>query len=284
MALNGPILLITDLSARCDRAMDRAIGLAKDNNVALVVLHVMDTPWLTRLAKPDWQRQQQDHMEQARARLQHDLADQAVDVELQIEKGNPVEVIEQVATAKQCSLIVCGTARDETLGRVVLGNTVERLARRVNTPLLIVRHRPHDPYTNVIVATDFSNGSAQALTTAKQLFGDAAVTLYHAFNEVAGIYELDQPTVDEQVKALEQQAQNFVQTTLNTQPADLSVVIEHGLVTQTLPARVAATSIKVVALGTHGATGIVRMAMGSVAETLLEKLNCDVLIVPQAAA
>jgi nucleotide-binding universal stress UspA family protein len=284
MALNGPILLITDLSARCDRAMDRAIALAKDNGVSLVVLHVMDAPWLTRLAKPDWQRQQQDHMEQAQVRLQHDLAGQAVNVELQIEKGNPVEVIEQVATAKQCSLIVSGTARDETLGRVVLGNTVARLARRVNIPLLIVRHRPHVPYTDVMVATDFSKGSSQALTTAKQLFGDASITLYHAFNELAGIYELDQPTVDEQIKTLEQQAQHFVQTTLDAQPADLSVVIEHGLVTETLPARVAAQSVKVVALGTHGATGIVRMTMGSVAETLLEKLDCDVLIVPQAAA
>ena len=39
----GPILLATDLSARGDRALDRALQLAKERGTQLIVLHVMES-------------------------------------------------------------------------------------------------------------------------------------------------------------------------------------------------------------------------------------------------
>ena len=279
--LTAPILLITDLSARCDRAMDRALSLAQSNGVKLIVLHVIDTPWIRRLTQPDWQAHQERHLQQAQARLRRDLPETTVDIDIMVEQGDIVEVIEQVAIDQQCSLIVSGTARDETLGRIVLGNTVQRLARRVAIPLLIVRHRAHQTYNNVVVASDFSAGSGQALLMAGRLFADAAITIYHGFDEVAGIYALDEPTLREQTLARQKQAHAFVQSALNRTPADLSIVIEHGAVTECLPALVESQAINIVAVGTHGVSGMARMAMGSVAETLLDRLNCDVLVVPQ---
>jgi len=282
--LNGPVLLMTDLSARCDRALDRASSLAKSSGVKLIVLHVMDAHWLTRLARADWQAQQAHHVQQARARLRDDLIDDSLDIEILVETGNTLEVIEQVAVNHHCSLIVSGTARDETLGRMVLGNTVQRLARRINVPLLVVRQRAHHSYDRVVVASDFSKGAARALTSAHEIFSQAAITVYHAFDEVAGIYELDQPSVQEEIKARHQLADAFVQESLSSAPASLSVLVEQGQVTDRLPAMVEQESIRLVAVGTQGASGVMRMAMGSVAEALLERLPCDVLLVPQAAA
>lgn len=281
---NGPILLITDLSARCDRALDRACILAKTHQAKLIVLHVMEAHWLVRLAQADWQAQQQQHLEQARARLRDDLTDHSMDVEVLVETGNNIEVIQQVATDRHCRLIVAGTARDETLGRMVLGNTVQRLARKVAVPLLIVRQRAHHAYDRLVVASDFSEGSAHALRAAHELFDDAAITLYHAFDEVAGIYQLDQPGQQEEAAARRQLADAFVHNTMSDIPSNLSVVIEHGLVVDRLPAMIEQHNIRLVAVGTQGATGLMRMAIGSVAESLLDRLSCDVLLVPQAAA
>ena len=42
MAFHDRILLATDLSARSDRAMDRAMMLAKREGAELVVLHVLE--------------------------------------------------------------------------------------------------------------------------------------------------------------------------------------------------------------------------------------------------
>ena len=42
MSLRDRILLATDLSARSDRAMDRALMLARREGAELVVLHVLE--------------------------------------------------------------------------------------------------------------------------------------------------------------------------------------------------------------------------------------------------
>ena len=53
----GPILLATDLSARGDRALDRALQLAKELDTKLVVLHVMENHGVSaRLTTPVWRR------------------------------------------------------------------------------------------------------------------------------------------------------------------------------------------------------------------------------------
>jgi len=264
--------------------MDRAAAMAQAHGVPLIALHVMDTPWLTKLAQPAWRSMQQSHIAQAQARLSSDLSHlHQIQTTMLVETGNPVEVINRVANEHQCCLIVSGTARDETLGRIVLGNTVERLARRTTTPLLVVRARPFTPYAKVVVATDFSEGSRQALVTALALCRGADLTLYHAFAAVAGIYQLDNPTVAEETQALHKKANKFVAATPGFTQKQLPTVIEHGLAEQALPAFAAAQSVDLVVMGTLGATGIVHTAMGSVAEKLLTALRCDVMIVPQTA-
>ena len=280
---NGPILLITDLSARCDRAMDRAVKLAQSHAVGLIALHVMDTPWLSKLAQPTWRNTQQNHLESAQKGLASDLAHVDIDVTVIVETGNPVDVIERVALDNGCCLIVSGTARDETLGRIVLGNTVERLARRGAIALLVVRNRPFDDYHRIVVATDFSDGAAQALLAARELGGQTNVTLYHAFDEVAGIYQLDAPAIEEQIAALQKRSLTFLtETTGQAAPNGVTVVVAHGTPHQTLPDYCDQHQIELVVLGTRGATGVVRAAMGSVAEKLLANLPCDVMLVPKA--
>lgn len=277
----GPILLITDLSPRCDRAMDRAAALAGYHNVPLIALHVIDTPWLAKLAKPDWRNEQQARLDAATKQLRKDLSHAQVDVEVLVETGDAIEVIDKTAQSRHCSLIVCGTAREETLGRLVLGNTVEQLARRTTAPLLVVRVRPFAPYARVVVATDFSEGSRHALRAAHNLSPSAQITLYHAFEQVAGIYELDQPSVAEEIAILTKRAKTFGQSTSGLGDVDLPAIVEHGTPEHLLPAHAQANDIELVVMGTHGATGMVRTAMGSVAEKLLSSLRCDVLVVPQ---
>jgi len=280
--LMGPILLITDLSPRCDRAMDRAAMMAKLHRVKLVVLHVVETPWLTKLAQPAWQSMQAEQQLIAKQQVRQDLSNTDVDFEVRVESGHPIDVICDVAAELDCALIVTGTARDETLGRMVIGTTVERLARRCETPLLIVRTRPFKPYNDMAIATDFSDGSRHALTTALGLAPQAQVALFHTFDEVAGIYDLDEPTVKEQCVARQQLALDFAESTpaLQGKPTP-TIVVEHGNAEHRLPGFVNLHGIELVVLGTHGVTGIVRTAMGSVAEKILAVLRCDVLIVRQ---
>lgn len=99
-----------------------------------------------------------------------------------VETGDPAAKLAEFARSKQCDLIVTGIARDETLGLMFLGKTVNRLVRAGTTPVLVVRDRPRLPYGRIVIATDFSEAALQATLAAAAFFPDAALTLFHGYD------------------------------------------------------------------------------------------------------
>jgi nucleotide-binding universal stress UspA family protein len=100
---------------------------------------------------------------------------QGVEIDIMVERGEPATRILDVIERLGCECVVTGVARDETLGRLLLGTTVETLTRQANVPVLVVKSRPRTPYRNVVVATDFSEGSRCALEAALALLPTAQV-------------------------------------------------------------------------------------------------------------
>ncbi|HEY9274405.1 MULTISPECIES: universal stress protein [Achromobacter] len=278
----GPILLATDLSARGDRALDRALQLAKELGTKLIVLHVMESHATSaRLTTPVWRRLSTDHKALAERELAEDLAAADVPTEVVVVSGDPLVRIMETADSYGCSLIVTGTARDETLGRLLLGTTVEKLARQARQPVLVVKTRPRRPYRDVLVATDFSAGSRQALRAALQLVPNADLTLFHSYDvPFQGKKAPDDAITRSFYHAAEQSAQEFIAETPElAQVAAPKVVLECGQPETVLSEYSFNHRSDLVVTGTHGRTGILRTAIGSVAERLLESLPSDVLIV-----
>jgi nucleotide-binding universal stress UspA family protein len=277
----GPILLATDLSARGDRALDRALQLARELGTQLIVLHVMEshaTP--ARLTTPVWRRLSTDHKALAERELAEDLAAADVSTEVVVVSGDPLTRILETADSYGCSLIVTGTARDETLGRLLLGTTVEKLARQARQPVLVVKTRPRKPYHDVLVATDFSPGSRQALRAALQLVPDANLTLFHAYDvPFQGKTVPDDAITRSFYKGAEQSAREFTAETPELAGLTPNIVLEPGQPETVLSEYSFNHRSDLVVTGTHGRTGILRTAIGSVAERLLESLPSDVLIV-----
>jgi nucleotide-binding universal stress UspA family protein len=277
----GPILLATDLSARGDRALDRALQLTKALNTKLIVLHVMESHSTSaRLTTPVWRRLSSDHKALAERELAEDLAAADVPFEVVVMSGDPLAHIMETADSFGCSLIVTGTARDETLGRLLLGTTVEKLARQARQPVLVVKTRPRKPYHDVLVATDFSPGSRQALRAALQLVPDANLTLFHAYDvPFQGKTVPDDAITRSFYKGAEQSAREFTADTPELAGLTPNIVLEPGQPETVLSEYSFNHRSDLVVTGTHGRTGILRTAIGSVAERLLESLPSDVLIV-----
>ena len=278
----GPILLATDLSARGDRALDRALQLAKELDTKLVVLHVMESHGVSpRLTTPVWRRLAADHKAVAERELAEDLANAGVATEVVVVSGDPLVRIMETADSFGCSLIIAGLARDETLGRLLLGTTVEKLVRQARQPVLVVKNRPRKPYRDVLVATDFSAGSRRALRAALQLVPNADLTLFHAYDvPFQGKNVPDDAVTRSVYHAAEQSSREFLAETpelANVAPP--KVVLECGQPETVLSEYSFNHRTDLVVTGTHGRTGLLRTAIGSVAERLLEALPSDVLIV-----
>lgn len=89
--------------------------------------------------------------------------------------------------------------------------------------------------------------------------------------------------VDPQVMHQRHEYLNRVAASLGEHGFQVSVDVRPGTVVETI-VEVAREGYDLIVLATHGRTGLSRVALGSVAEGVLRKAPCPVLIVPARAA
>lgn len=276
-SFSGPVLLATDLSARGDRALDRAILLARQFDTSVIALHVIESQSRALLtSKPSVTERES----QARRALLRDLEGIDIDVDVVVRCGESVRLLQQAADENACSLIVAGVARDETLGRILLGTTVEKLVRQSQVPVLVVKRRARQPYRDAVVASDFSEASRPALRAALALMPVSCLTLFHAFDLPGN--RKDELNSKGFQRTAEEAAAQFLDDTPELHGADKpKIQVAAGLAERVLLAYAEQTDCDLLVTGTHGHTGLMRTAIGSVADALIEKAPCDVLVVRQ---
>lgn len=275
------ILLATDLSSRCDRALDRAAQLTDEWRAELIALNVLDPS-----TSPDqiltWVGGSSDEqlLATARRQLMRDIESVKVPAKLHISRsGDPPAAIRQMASDTQFDLVVAGVSRNDILGQLLLGSTVEKLARSLAVPLLVVHSRVHEPYQRIVVATDFSECSRNALLAAAQLFPKRELILYHAHGlSVARLADKSIRCGGSAVIA-ESECAAFLNATTLPKETKFRVVIEDGAVETMLTRYVREHEIDLVVIGSRG-HGLMSLLLGSTAAKLLDWLPCDTLLVP----
>lgn len=283
------ILLATDLSARSDRAFDRAVQLARQWRSRLTVLHVLENGRSSLdLADPlpSWRRPP-DPLKTIRTEIAADLGGIADTTTILVEEGDAVETVARVAGTVGSELIVIGVARSSLLGELMLGRTVDGLLRRCPEPLLVVKARPRRPYRHIVVATDFSESSRHALDTAARFFPEEPLTLFHAYDPpMSGLADDAAAYRREYRETAEQDCEAFLQDA-KTHRSNLRrprVMIEYGAPNHLLHDYVAENGADLVVVGTQGRSAILDVLIGSVAKRILEDVSCDVLLVREPRA
>lgn len=177
------ILLATDLSARCDRALDRAAQLARQWQLPLLVVHAAPRAtesWPVADEAPSW-RPMPDQAAAIERQIRRDLDGRIDEVTIHVAEGEPAQVILEAAAREGGDLIVLGAASG-SFGGGLLGNTAEQLVRKSPASLLVVKNRPHGAYRHLLVGTDFTAESQHGLKAAAMLFPEAELVLMHALD------------------------------------------------------------------------------------------------------
>jgi nucleotide-binding universal stress UspA family protein len=286
------ILLATDLSARGDRALGRAIAIAAERQAHLTVLHAFEefnesNLTYERQTQPSW-RAPPDAISIAKLRIREGLEAELGDVVEQatilIEEGEPADVIERVVTSQVIDLIVTGIAREGLFASrpVILGRTVERLLRRVSVPILIVRNRPRTAYRHIVVTTDFSEPSGYALQVALSFFTHQPLHLLHAFEmpHPGALFDL-QRQVESFRQSQEIELHRFLASMVLPADARQRLVphVERGHPAQLVREYVRDRGADLVVLGTRGRGAMLEVFLGSTAKSILSSLPCDALVV-----
>lgn len=276
------ILMATDLSARSDRALDRAVRLAHDHGADLTVVHVVDEDLPASLA---------DAQEAAakQAVRQHTNALSAGDgpqISIEVVFGRAYVDILDMSEKVGAELIVLGVHREETVKDMFRGTTAERVIRAGNTPVLLVKDRVGGPYQRIMVGVDFSVYSRRAVEFAIKFVPSGEFHLVHAYDVPFKGFLHGHGTRQEVSKQHEVQFQEMIEeeiaaflSTIEAKAPKLERIMRQGLVRDVIHRQVDELKPDLLVVGTHGRTGVAHAFLGSIAENLLSDPPCDVLAV-----
>lgn len=288
MRLSDPpkrVVVATDLSARCDRALARAALLAGAWHAQLTVVHAVgaaeavDRDRLASMAPSS--RRPDMWMQALQQRLVTDLDAERIAATARIVLGSPANAVQQVTDEVGAGLVVLGIAKAALMDRIQLGSTVDALVRHARMRVLNVRSRARAAYRHVVVATDFSASSLRALRLAARWFPTARLTVFHAYTpphpaatRVPGVEEAWRGQAVRDCEACLSEA-----GLPDEAAAALQRLVEPGEPEALLPDFVASAAVDLVVLGSEGRSGLSRALLGSTAENLLHALDCDTLVV-----
>lgn len=279
------ILLATDLSARSDRALDRATQLARQWNAALVVVHALESeadaagsPAYEDL--PSWRRPP-DPVVAVERQIRRDIREPLPDLRITVREGVASDVILDALERERCDLVVVGAGGDRGLGRVSLGRTVELLMRRAPTSVLVVKSRPAGPYRHILVGTDFTPEARHGLTVASKLFPEASFAVMHSF-EMPYRSLFTRPDLSREFTQMEQEEIRAFVKDAGLDPdvhSRVVTLIEHGPPEVMMHNYVAERGADLTVIGTVGRNTLFHLLIGGHAPKIVDGVQSDVLVV-----
>ncbi|MBR0551289.1 universal stress protein [Stakelama marina] len=264
------VLLATDLSARCDRATDRAFLIADQLGSSVVLLHVVRSD-----ADAD------ELLRKAKGALESIIGHRSSDWDVIVRTGKVEPEILSAAAQIDPRVIVTGVARFNDVEDHVLGTAVDHLVRRSDVPVLVVKQRALRPYRRILVATDFSKHSLAAVQAALSLFPAAHIEVLHCSHNAYGAWLDESETAQEIAHEAAAEMDAFmakVDTSAHDGPPP-AARLEIGE-TQTCIGRVMRDdAFDLLVMGTHGRGWFAQATIGSTASSVLNFVDCDVLMV-----
>ena len=134
------ILLPTDGSDAGNRAVDQALGLARETGATLHVLFVVeDIPYAPEMMDDKVEAQLRTIGEEALEGIRKRADEAGVEVVAALREGVPHTSVLNYIEDEECDLVVMGTHGRSGLDRYLLGSVTERVVRTAPVPVLTVR-------------------------------------------------------------------------------------------------------------------------------------------------
>ena len=293
MVIGMKVLVALDFGDSSLEALRQGRALAHGLNGTLAAVHVLPASHdLASLFPGRSLSGVSDAVEEERS-VRHALEEHARSklglelTEVYVERGAAYAEILRRADSLGADYITVGSRGRTGLARVVLGSVAERVVRHAHCSVLIAR--PQQRSGVVLVATDLSDPSRPAIAA-----GAAAAKRTGARLVVASALEWGGFTGAPLIGILgslpalppvEVQAQvrdallTSLQQAMASAGAEGEARVLDGTPAHAIVAAAEELGAELVVVGTHGHTGLARLALGSVAESVVASAHCSVLAV-----
>lgn len=287
------LLIPVDLSPASDRVVGRVALLPLAEEALLTLLHVVP-----KSLPPRAQRRAEADARRALVAEATNLAKslpKGVNIEPIVRVGTPAVEIAKCAGTLKVELIVMGRGGGRALRDVFLGSTAERVIRRGQLPVLVVRLPPRGPYRRPKLALDIDQAARSILELLLRVIPPPrpSVEVIHAYEILfhGMIYpSLSEDDAEEYRKAYRDKALREIGKLLATSLAQAKVApvdapswrthVRHGSPRAVIEKAVKKGETDLLVLGTRGHSGVAHAFLGTVAGDVLREVACDVLVVP----
>ena len=212
------------------------------------------------------------------------VPDHCRDVEYDTREGDASAEIFRMANEIDSDVIVMGTHGLTGLQRMLTGSVAVAVLARRPCPVMALRSGKEPPRSReirrILHATDFSIDAEAALRVASRLAREheARLIILHVQSLDVLSYGTPADEIDPRVfkKALDKVRERIEGPDLKY---PVKTVLSRGFVPEVITETAQEMDCDLIVMGTHGRSGLSRLLMGSVAEHVLPKASCPVLMV-----
>jgi nucleotide-binding universal stress UspA family protein len=294
------ILVPLDGSKTAERVLPCARDLASRLKLRLEFLMAVDTSEFAANISPE-SAQLLDRLTSEGLRYADDYLRRVagtidnVGVGCEVQQGRPENVILDSGELDKNALIAMATHGRSGLNRFLLGSVAEKVLRGAANPLLLVRAGSEiaqgvpSGFRTIIVALDGSDLAERILPLAADLSRKLAaeILLFRAYHVPYSAYTGDEAfyavNYDEMTANVRAEAARYIERKAgelrSSGIAKVTYLTKEGLAGDEIIALASQTPDSLIAMCSHGRSGVKRWVLGSVTETVVRHADDPVLVV-----
>jgi universal stress protein E len=286
-----------ELTPPNEEALRRAIWLAAHTRGRLTVFSALDISESARTmlqeelehSEGDLERGAFEILERFVARAK----EQGVDAVQKMGFGTPWQEICRQVLIEDHDLVVIGTRGLGQISRILFGSTGVKLLRNCPCPVWITRPDPNWDDLNILVPSDLSEVSQDALHIAVD-GGQLVDTKLHLLHAVEGMVAppawfgktqrkmVNDFLAQERAEATRKLHEQLSLTDYRTLPHGVQVHVVDGPPDEAILKAIDDFQIDLVVMGTAGSAGLSGFVVGTTAERLVSHMKCSVIAVKPA--
>jgi nucleotide-binding universal stress UspA family protein len=294
------ILIPLDGSKTAEKVLPYARFLATSWKLPIELLAVVDIAELATHISPDRARfvetMIQDSVRNCEVYLKRVAGTlSGATTQCTVEKGKAEQVIIERAEVDKGTLVTMATHGRSGINRWLLGSVAEKVLRGTTNPLLLVRATEEGKtegsavFKSVVVPLDGSELAASVLPTVAELAKTLKLEVvlfrsynipYNAYATAEGYYAID---YEEMLKAMKEEAveglEKETEAVKKLGVDKVSYTVKEGFAADEIISLAQKTPEALIAMCTHGRSGVKRWMLGSVTETVVRHSSDPVLVI-----
>ena len=270
------IIVPIDFSKHSEYALETAAILAKKNKAEIIALHMLEMSHNVLTDSDDEQQMQTVFfLKLAEKKFQEFLERdylEGIAVTPVVKHFKVFREVNDVAEDHYADLVVMGSHGSSGLTEIFVGSNTEKVVRHSNIPVLIVKHEPINlQFETVVFACDFSEEMIEPYLKACQFFNNSSSNLKLLYVNLPGERFKSSTEMESNVARFLEKADGNLNK-INDIHYISDYTVEEGVLTF---ANIVGADL--IALPTHGRSGISHFFSGSIGEDIANHSTLPVI-------